>query len=146
MTARPGNMPICDVTAFHNEWRGANWLTDGLNLARQHEICTAGTSRGSSIMDSVVFIAALGVGILLAAWYFANEDQGAQGDAGILALTTDTPADDEMEGKARYKMKARTKPKTGAVLNPPPTAKSYRIKEARSGAAPHSAPGERANR
>lgn len=79
-------------------------------------------------MGSVVFVAVLGVGIVLMGWYFTNEDEAGDGDKGALSLIPDPSAHEDGATGPRYRTKSRSKPVTARNLNAPAPAKSYRVK------------------
>ena len=57
-------------------------------------------------MENFEFLGVLIVGIAVAGWYFLNEEKGADGDIGLLALKPDT-AEPPEERRSRYRIKPR---------------------------------------
>lgn len=84
-------------------------------------------------MGNLVFIAALGVGVVVMVWYFVNEARGAEGTLGPFALKDGEgladPKEDAAEA-ARYRIRPRLRPERRAGLHPPAAQKAYRLKEA----------------
>ena len=84
-------------------------------------------------MDSIVFIIALAVAIVVISWYVANEARGADGDFGLLALKGNAAPDgesDAAETSMRYRTRARLAPEKRGGLRAIGAEKSYRAKEA----------------
>ncbi|MCB2112186.1 MAG: hypothetical protein R3C42_02140 [Parvularculaceae bacterium] len=61
-------------------------------------------------MDGLVFIAALGVVILIVGWYLANEAAGADGAVGLLALKGEPAAKGGDPSAPKYRKKSRAAP------------------------------------
>lgn len=57
-------------------------------------------------MENIEFLGVLIVGITVAGWYFLNEEKGADGALGLLALKPDTAAPREAR-RSRYRIKPR---------------------------------------
>lgn len=84
-------------------------------------------------MDSLAFIAALGVGVAVIIWYLANEARGSQGDFGIFAVESRPSragADEADAEAARYRTRARLTPDRRAGLHTTDAEKAYRRKPA----------------
>jgi hypothetical protein len=84
-------------------------------------------------MGGLVFIAALGVGVVVMVWYFVNEARGAGGTLGLFALRDgEGPADlkEDAAEAARYRVRPRLTPERRAGLHAPAAQKAYRLKEA----------------
>lgn len=83
-------------------------------------------------MDSLVFIAALGVGIALVCWFVLNEARGFDGTIGLFALKSGEAADLKREAAeaGRYRIRPRLAPDRRAGLHAPAPRKAYRMKEA----------------
>ncbi|OGT59389.1 MAG: hypothetical protein A3E01_08605 [Gammaproteobacteria bacterium RIFCSPHIGHO2_12_FULL_63_22] len=83
-------------------------------------------------MDTFVFIAALGLGVAVMAWFVLNEARGLDGTFGVFALKGGETADlkEEAAEAGRYRIRPRLAPVRRAGLQAPPTEKSYRMKEA----------------
>ncbi len=83
-------------------------------------------------MDTVVFIAAVGVGVAVIAWYFVNEARGSDGALGVFALKSGASADlkEDAAEAGRYRVKPRLAPERRAGLQAPAPRKAYRAKEA----------------
>lgn len=84
-------------------------------------------------MDGLVFIAALGVGIAVSAWYALNEARGADGGVGIFALRGEAgPAPGQIDDAAavRYRARPRLAPGKRADAQPPTGVRRYRVKSA----------------
>ena len=88
-------------------------------------------------MDTIAFIIALGVGVVLIGWYALNEMRGEDGAAGALAVTTATADDGEESETAiekRYRIRERVAPTKRAGLRRADAQAAYRMKS--SAAAP----------
>ncbi len=84
-------------------------------------------------MGSLVFIAALGVGVVVMVWYFVNEAHGAEGTLGLFALKEGEGLADLKEDAAeatRYRVRPRLTPERRTGLHAPASQKAYRLKEA----------------
>lgn len=57
-------------------------------------------------MENIEFLGVLIVGITVAGWYFLNEEKGANGEIGLLALKPDA-AEPPGEQRSRYRIKPR---------------------------------------
>ena len=81
-------------------------------------------------MDTIAFIIALGVGVVLIVWYAYNEATDEDGGVGLLAISVDgvtEPASDA--GAGRYRLRERLAPARRAHIRA--EAKSaYRMKAA----------------
>jgi hypothetical protein len=82
-------------------------------------------------MDSLAFIATLGVGVAVMTWYFACEARGSDGGIGLFAIKNGPEPsnagqlDDDL---GRYRMKSRLTPDRRAGLRAPMPEKAYRAK------------------
>lgn len=85
-------------------------------------------------MDTIAFIVALGVGVVLMVWYALNEQRGEEGSAGLLAITGEAHDDDEDseagDADRRYRIRERLAPAKRAGLRAGENAASYRAKPA----------------
>lgn len=83
-------------------------------------------------MDSLVFLAALCVGIAIMAWHLVNEARGSEGAIGLFALKGDENLADLKEDAAdagRYRIRPRLTPDNRAGLHPATPLKAYRPRE-----------------
>lgn len=84
-------------------------------------------------MDSLVYLAALGVGIAVMTWHLLNEGSGSEGAIGLFALRSDDrPADltEDAAEAGRYHIRPRLTPDNRAGLNPSAPRKAYRARAA----------------
>ncbi len=84
-------------------------------------------------MDGLVFIAALGVGIAVSAWYALNEARGADGGVGIFALRGEAgPAPEQTDAAAAVRYRARPRLAPGRRADPQnqTVVRRYRLKSA----------------
>ncbi len=82
-------------------------------------------------MDTLAFIAALGVSIALMAWYFACEAAGSDGGLGWFAIrggADQSGGDQAADNQGRYKMRPRLTPDKRAALHARSSEKAYRVK------------------
>jgi hypothetical protein len=82
-------------------------------------------------MDTIAFIIALGVGVVLIGWYALNETRGEDGAAGALAVTAATADDGEESETAiekRYRIRERVAPPKRAGLRRADAQAAYRMK------------------
>ncbi len=59
-----------------------------------------------AVVENLEFLGVILVGILVAGWYFHNEEKGADGDIGLLALKPDV-APPPARSRGRYRIKPR---------------------------------------
>ena len=83
-------------------------------------------------MDTLIFIATIGVGIALMAWYVLNEARGLDGTLGVFGLKGGEAAElkEEASQAGRYRVRPRLAPDRRAGLQAPAPRKAYRMKEA----------------
>ncbi len=59
-----------------------------------------------AVVESLEFLGVLIVGLVIAGWYFLNEEKGADGDIGLLALKPNV-AEPTKKSRGRYRIKPR---------------------------------------
>lgn len=64
-------------------------------------------------MENLEFLAVLGVLAAISAWYFLNEERGAAGELGLLALKPDRAH--QPAGRRRYRIKERSARRDGVI-------------------------------
>jgi len=80
-------------------------------------------------MDSLIFIASLGVAAAVICWYVANEVSRGDGGRGLFALHDGTAKSEDAASpvtQGRYRQKARLAPARRASATPLPFGKAYR--------------------
>jgi hypothetical protein len=82
-------------------------------------------------MDTIAFLVALLIGVVLIAWYAFNEARGEDGATGALAITAAASEEDDKEpggGERRYRIRERLAPTKRAGLRPAEAEVSYRAR------------------
>ena len=78
-------------------------------------------------MDSLVFIATLGVGVAVIFWFVANEARSADASVGLFALKGEEAAKETAEAGPRYRARARLAPGKRSA-HAPGAVRAYRVK------------------